>query len=64
MDGKGSSIFQQVLGFWITCWSKSAKHGGIDLIVKAQGDLEIDEHHTIEDVAITLGETFYRSSWF
>ena len=35
-----------------------SKHGNIDLNVKVDGDLEIDEHHTIEDVAITLGETF------
>ena len=34
-----------------------SKHGGIDLNINVQGDLEIDEHHTIEDVAITLGET-------
>ncbi|MBZ4657365.1 MAG: imidazole glycerol-phosphatedehydratase/histidinol phosphatase [Methermicoccus sp.] len=35
-----------------------ARHGGIDLSVKAQGDLHIDEHHTIEDVGIALGECF------
>ena len=35
-----------------------SKHGGIDLEIDVQGDLEIDEHHTIEDVAITLGEAF------
>src|SRR5205823_10814862 len=35
-----------------------ARHGGLDLAIKANGDLHIDEHHTIEDVAITLGEAF------
>lgn len=35
-----------------------AKHGGVDLMITVQGDLEIDEHHTIEDVGLTLGETF------
>ena len=35
-----------------------AKHGQMDLIVNAQGDLEIDEHHTIEDTAIALGQAF------
>jgi len=34
-----------------------AKHGNLDLTIKVHGDLHIDEHHTIEDVAITLGET-------
>lgn len=38
-----------------------AKHGLIDLSIKAKGDLEIDEHHTIEDVGITLGETFLKA---
>ena len=33
-----------------------AKHGGIDLTIKAEGDLNVDQHHTIEDVAIALGE--------
>ena len=35
-----------------------ARHGSFDLKIKAKGDLEVDEHHTIEDVAITLGEAF------
>ena len=38
-----------------------SKHGGIDLEIDVQGDLEIDEHHTIEDVAICLGETFLKA---
>jgi imidazoleglycerol phosphate dehydratase HisB len=33
-----------------------AKHGGIDLAIKAEGDLKVDQHHTVEDVAIALGE--------
>ena len=35
------------------------KHGGIDLTIKVKGDLEVDEHHTIEDTAIALGECIY-----
>ncbi len=58
LDGKGSSHISTGLGFLDHMLEQISKHGGIDLIVKAQGDLEIDEHHTIEDVAITLGETF------
>jgi imidazoleglycerol-phosphate dehydratase/histidinol-phosphatase len=38
-----------------------ARHGGIDLSVKAQGDMHIDEHHTIEDVGIALGECFLQA---
>ena len=38
-----------------------SKHGEIDLTIQVQGDLEIDEHHTIEDVAITLGEAFTKA---
>jgi imidazoleglycerol-phosphate dehydratase/histidinol-phosphatase len=38
-----------------------AKHGTIDLQINVKGDLEIDEHHTIEDVAITLGEAFIKA---
>ena len=36
------------------------KHSGCDLRIKVKGDLEVDEHHTIEDTAITLGEAFYK----
>ena len=38
-----------------------SKHGGMDLSINVKGDLEIDEHHTIEDVALTLGETFIKA---
>ena len=38
-----------------------ARHGNVDLSLKVKGDLEIDEHHTIEDVAITLGEAFLKA---
>ena len=38
-----------------------ARHGGIDLTVKVEGDLHIDEHHTAEDVAITLGQVFMKA---
>ena len=38
-----------------------ARHGNIDLTIKAKGDLHIDEHHTIEDVGIALGETFTKA---
>ena len=36
------------------------KHGGLDLTIQVKGDLEVDEHHTIEDTAIALGECLYQ----
>ena len=38
-----------------------ARHGGVDLVIKTKGDLEVDEHHTIEDTAIALGESFAKA---
>lgn len=58
LDGTGKNEISTGLGFFDHMLEQIAKHGGIDLNVKVDGDLEIDEHHTIEDVAITLGETF------
>ena len=40
----------------ITCWSCSPKHGGFDLKLQAKGDLDVDQHHTVEDVGIVLGQ--------
>ena len=57
LDGNGQSEISTGLGFFDHMLEQIAKHGGIDLKVKVDGDLEIDEHHTIEDVAITFGET-------
>lgn len=57
LDGNGQSEISTGLGFFDHMLEQIAKHGGIDLKVQVDGDLEIDEHHTIEDVAITFGET-------
>jgi imidazoleglycerol-phosphate dehydratase/histidinol-phosphatase len=58
LDGSGKSTLDTGLGFFDHMLEQIARHGKLDLIVEVKGDLEIDEHHTIEDVAITLGEAF------
>jgi imidazoleglycerol-phosphate dehydratase/histidinol-phosphatase len=61
LDGLGNSNIQTGLGFFDHMLTQIAKHGNVDLIIDVKGDLEIDEHHTIEDVAITLGEAFLKA---
>lgn len=58
LDGNGVSNISTGLGFFDHMLEQISKHSGMDLLILAEGDLEIDEHHTIEDVAITLGEAF------
>lgn len=61
LDGSGKAVIETGLGFFDHMLDQIARHGMIDLIVKAKGDLYIDEHHTIEDTAITLGEAFAKA---
>ena len=61
LDGKGKSKIASGLGFFDHMLEQLSKHGGIDLEITVRGDLEIDEHHTIEDVAICLGECFLQA---
>ncbi|MGE3468240.1 MAG: bifunctional histidinol-phosphatase/imidazoleglycerol-phosphate dehydratase HisB [Pyrinomonadaceae bacterium] len=58
LDGTGSSDISTGVSFFDHMLDQLARHGGLDLSIKAAGDLHVDEHHTIEDVAITLGEAF------
>lgn len=57
LDGTGQSTISTGLHFFDHMLEQIAKHGLVDLELHCDGDLEVDEHHTIEDVAITLGET-------
>jgi imidazoleglycerol-phosphate dehydratase/histidinol-phosphatase len=61
LDGNGKANISTGLGFFDHMLEQIAKHGNIDLQIKVSGDLHIDEHHTIEDVAIVLGKTFYKA---
>lgn len=61
LDGKGEHQLNTGLPFFDHMLEQIAKHGNIDLTVLVKGDLEIDEHHTIEDTALVLGETFLKA---
>lgn len=58
LDGTGRADIATGIAFFDHMLEQLAKHGSIDLQINARGDLHIDEHHTIEDVAITLGQAF------
>ena len=58
LNGAGASQNQTGLAFFDHMLDQLAKHGQLDLAVSVQGDLEVDEHHTIEDTALALGEAF------
>ncbi|WP_276348143.1 bifunctional histidinol-phosphatase/imidazoleglycerol-phosphate dehydratase HisB [Daejeonella sp. JGW-45] len=58
LDGNGEHQIDTGLKFYDHMLDQLAKHSGIDLVLNVQGDLEIDEHHTIEDSAIALGKAF------
>ncbi|GLR16313.1 bifunctional histidinol-phosphatase/imidazoleglycerol-phosphate dehydratase HisB [Portibacter lacus] len=58
LDGQGKSTLNTGLGFFDHMLEQIAKHGAMDLTVEVDGDLEVDEHHTIEDTGIALGEAF------
>jgi imidazoleglycerol-phosphate dehydratase / histidinol-phosphatase len=58
LDGGGAAEISTGIHFFDHMLEQLARHGSLDLKIAARGDLHIDEHHTIEDVAITLGEAF------
>ena len=61
LDGSGQADISTGIGFYDHMLHHVAHHGLFDLTVKAAGDLHIDEHHTVEDVAITLGQAIDRA---
>ncbi len=58
LDGTGKSNIATGIAFFDHMLDQLARHGGMDLSLEVKGDLEVDEHHTIEDTAIVLGEAF------
>ncbi|BFP43048.1 bifunctional histidinol-phosphatase/imidazoleglycerol-phosphate dehydratase HisB [Flavobacteriaceae bacterium GF1] len=61
LDGKGEANIDTGLKFFDHMLDQLARHGQMDLTIKVNGDLEVDEHHTIEDTGIALGEVFYKT---
>jgi imidazoleglycerol-phosphate dehydratase len=56
LDGRGKSQISTGIRFFDHMLEQIARHGGLDLQITARGDLDVDQHHTVEDVGIALGE--------
>jgi imidazoleglycerol-phosphate dehydratase len=61
LDGTGVSSFETGLPFLDHMLDQIARHGMMDISVKAKGDLHIDAHHTVEDIGITFGQVFIKA---
>jgi len=61
LDGSGTARLASGIGFLDHMLDQIARHGLLDLDVKAKGDLHIDAHHTVEDIGITLGQAFAKA---
>lgn len=59
IEGRGTYDVSTGIRFFDHMLELFARHGGFDLKLKANGDLDVDQHHTVEDVGIALGEAFY-----
>ena len=58
LDGSGTAAIETGIGFYDHLLASLAHHGLFDLTIRATGDLEVDDHHTVEDVALVLGSAF------
>ena len=56
LDGQGDADVRTGIGFYDHLWGHVAHHGLFNLTIQASGDLDVDEHHTVEDVAIAFGQ--------
>jgi imidazoleglycerol-phosphate dehydratase/histidinol-phosphatase len=61
LDGRGRATIETGIGFFDHMLDQVAKHSGSDLTIRVKGDLQIDEHHTIEDTALALGEAYRKA---
>ena len=61
LDGDGKTEIQSGCGFLDHMLTLFAKHGGFDLTLSCKGDVEVDYHHTTEDIGITLGQAFLKA---
>ncbi|MCU0260092.1 MAG: imidazoleglycerol-phosphate dehydratase HisB [Ilumatobacteraceae bacterium] len=58
LDGEGRADVSTGIPFYDHMLDQLGRHGGFDLVVRAEGDLQVDTHHTVEDVALAIGEAF------
>lgn len=61
LDGSGQADIHTGIGFYDHLWHHVAHHGLFDLTIRATGDLHVDEHHTVEDIAIAFGQALDRA---
>lgn len=61
LDGSGKSVINSGCGFLDHMLTLFSKHSGYDLSVQCKGDVEVDFHHTTEDIGIALGQAFYKA---
>jgi imidazoleglycerol-phosphate dehydratase/histidinol-phosphatase len=61
LDGKGATDISTGIGFFDHLLEQIGRHAGIDLVVSVKGDLHVDEHHTVEDTALALGEVLSKA---